>query len=78
MCSIMFHYVPFRSWTQVDGGALTEHSWNLNGAVSEHSGTQMEHGHGRQLPGLCRAGGGASSDVRTMSCTYYSTGVRGV
>ena len=35
MCSIMFHYVPFRSWTGVICGSASEHDWNLIGTPSE-------------------------------------------
>ena len=61
MCSVLFHYVPFRSWVVVIGGALSEHLWNMNGTFPGQNGTQMEHVPGRR----CRreAGGRQAANV---------------
>ena len=32
LCSVLFRFVPFRSWGRVIDGTVSEHVWNLNGA----------------------------------------------
>ncbi len=86
MCSVLFHFVPFRSWEAGSCGAVSEHLWNTNGAVSgQQWNTNGTRGQGLfeglwARPGPTKklshsSGGSALDEQRAVPCGYNSTSV---
>ena len=75
MCSVLFHYVPFRSWAPGNHGTHSEHVWYLNGS---HPGPEWNTNGTRCKRGLwvgSRKGSPGGCGRRRSAQDYCSLGL---